>query len=398
MKTPMVKKVLGAIVNKGAKGRAWIQIAPGETVTLFDYQGAGIINHIWMAGVVSRSAYVRQSHKIEMFWDGEEKPAVSAPLGDFFGTALGELKPFESALFVSPEGKSLNSFVPMPFHKRGRIEITNESKFHSMLWYEIKMLQLDNLPEDTLYFHVYWNRVPKTTGEGDYVILPKVAGTGRYLGTNIGLIGNPELINQYSWFGEGEVKIYLDGDTDLPTLVGTGTEDYIGTGWGQNVFDNAYFGATVAIKDVDKKIDRHAFYRYHIADPVYFHEDVKVTIQTYGAMAYREIVKLNAAGADLQIGSVLDARKQNILELETAVDFYNLYDIEGGLDAVSDEVKARLNGAYYWRKGDDVSATAYFYLDRPSSELPRFSNTKLSALGISVTEKEAKETAGIQQD
>lgn len=395
---PNGEKGAGGTVNKGAKGRAWIQIAPGETVTLFDYQGAGIINHIWMAGGVSRSPYLRQSHKIEMFWDGAEKPAVSAPLGDFFGTALGELKPFESALFVSPEGKSMNSFVPMPFHKRGRVEITNGSKFHSMLWYEIKLLQVDSLPEDTMYFHAYWNREPKTTGEGDYVILPKVQGVGRYLGTNIGLIGNPELMNKHSWFGEGEVKVYLDGDTDLPTLVGTGTEDYIGTGWGQKVFDNAYFGSAVSVKNLETKEDRYAFYRYHIADPVYFHQDIKVTIQTYGAMAYREIAKLNAAGANLRIGSVLDPHKQNILALDKAVDFYNLNDIEGGLDALSDEVKARLRGAYYWRKGDDVSATAYFYLDKPSSSLPRFNDTALSALGIPVRPVKKVKTAGIQQE
>lgn len=387
-------KGAGGTVNKGAKGRAFIEIAPGEKVTLFDFDGTGIVNHIWMAGSPSMSPYHRRALKLEIFWDDAEKPAVSAPLGDFFGMALGDLVPFESVLFVSPEGKSLNSFVPMPFHRNARIELTNHAEHYVPLWYEVDLLQVERLPEDIMYFHVYWSRIPETKGDGDYVVLPRVKGVGRYLGANVGLIGNPLLMNEMSWFGEGEVKIFLDGDTDLATLVGTGTEDYVGTGFGQGKFDNAYFGSPVSIKDLEKKEDRYAFYRYHIPDPVYFHQDISVTLQTMGNMKYPELAALNAAGAGLEVVSLFDGHDQPLTALKKDIEFYKFYDLESGVDGLSEEVLNR-GWANYWRKGDDVSATAYFYLDSPASDLPRYTDPALGTFGIPKEPDEEREGSSI---
>src|SRR5262249_40953488 len=145
--------------------------------------------------------------------------------------------------------------------------------------------------DDVLYFHAFWTRVVKPELKKDFAILPAVNGKGRYLGMNMGVITDP--VYQKSWWGEGEVKIYLDGDKDLPTLNGTGTEDYIGTGWGQGVFAHQYQGCLVA----DEAQRQWAFYRYHVPDPVYFQQRCEVTIQVMGGdmlPKVREYVKNGA--------------------------------------------------------------------------------------------------------
>jgi hypothetical protein len=141
------------------------------------------------------------------------------------------------------------------------------------VWYDINYTEVKRQPTDAMYFHATWQREPRTELGKDFEILPRVRGKGRYLGANLGVIGGPEY--RGTWFGEGEVKVYLDGDTTLPTLVGTGTEDYIGTGWGQGEYRGRIHGSTVS----DSTNDLYAFYRYHLDDPVYFHEDCRVTIQ-----------------------------------------------------------------------------------------------------------------------
>lgn len=379
---PRGEKGAGGTTNEGAKGRAFIGIAPGETVTIFDAKGAGVINHIWMAGTQSFTPLQRRMHKIEMFWDGAEKPAVSVPLGDFFGMANGDLVAFESVMFSSPEGRSFNSFVPMPFRTSGRIELTNEGPYHSLVWYEVDYLIVDALPEDALYFHAYWSRDPKTSGEVDYVILPKVEGRGRYLGANIGLIGNPDLITELSWFGEGEVKIFLDGDDELATLVGTGTEDYVGTGFGQGAFDGLYFGSPISDKNLENKTDRYAFYRYHVPDPVYFHQDIRITIQTMGNMNGADLMARNKAGGGFVAVSLFNSKGQpSIAHLRNKIDFIKLLEENRDLSSFDEDVLAE-SYVNYWRKDDDVSATAYFYLDRPDSDLPRYTDPELALLGI----------------
>ena len=164
-----------------------------------------------------------------MNWDNATDPAVSSPLGDFFGVGLGRRTAFECALFSDPEGRSFNCFVPMPFRTAARMTLTNESdKDLVRLAYDVNLLiDVEHTPE-TLYFHSYWHReAPNALGR-DFLILPRVAGSGRLIGCNLGVIENP--VYHEAWWGEGEVKCWF-GDDEHPTLCGTGAEDYIGTGW-----------------------------------------------------------------------------------------------------------------------------------------------------------------------
>ncbi len=354
----------GGIANKGAKGNAFFIIAPGEKKIIFDVKGAGIIKRIWLSGSIAKNVEQKRSVRLDMFWDNAAKPAVSAPVGDFFGLGLGLRASYESSLFSSPEANSYVCAVPMPYRTAARIELTNESPSYVLLWYDINFLKLQEQEDNALYFHAFWNRNPKTELGKDYEILPKVNGIGRYLGANIGVIGNP--IYKGTWFGEGEVKVYLDGDKNLPTLVGTGTEDYIGTGWGQKQFHQQHSGSLLA----DTKNDLYAFYRYHTIDPVYFHKDCRVTIQQIGSAPIEGIKKLLAKKPQIKIVWRLEGNgAADITNIQGKAPEQVLYlDINQNFDTT--KINFSESGFANFYRSDDVSATAYFYLDKPASELP----------------------------
>ncbi|MCG8306920.1 MAG: DUF2961 domain-containing protein [Cytophagales bacterium] len=349
------EKGRGGMTNKGAKGDAFSMIGPGDTLVIFDQRGPGIITKMWVANSFGWTQENRRKVSIHMYWDGATKPAVSAPFTDFFGIGLGLMRPFENVFFSMPEGRSFNCAVPMPFRKSGKIEIVNESDKFLMFYYKINMVRVPELDDDTMYFHAFWNRDTTTARGVDYAILPRVQGRGRYLGTNIGVIGNERY--RGTWFGEGEVKIYLDGDRELPTLVGTGTEDYIGTGWGQGEYVNKIQGSTVS----DRTHDIYTFYRFHTYDPVYFHRDCKVTIQQIGNSQKANIIRMNEEGADITpVWSYVEADGY-----DAAKRYLDMDDPP----AVTDEEFPGGTSTNFYRS-DDVSATAYFYLDKPSSDLP----------------------------
>ena len=248
----------------------WIDV--GETKTVFDVKGSGMIHRMWFT-IRDRSPEMLRSLKLEMYWDNAEKPAVSVPFGDFFSIGLGKKTSFENAFFSDPEGRSFNCRIPMPFRKAGKITITNESPIQlELIFYDINYSLNLRHDREVLYFHSYWNREQKTELAKDFEILPKVQGKGRFLGTNIGVIENS--VYEGSWWGEGEVKMYIDGDTDYPTLSGTGTEDYIGTAWGQGKFNHLNQGCLIAGEE-----GQWCFYRFHVPDPVYFYSECRVTIQ-----------------------------------------------------------------------------------------------------------------------
>ncbi|MBE7178903.1 MAG: DUF2961 domain-containing protein, partial [Mucilaginibacter polytrichastri] len=288
---PAAAKGMGARENNGAKGHPSQGIAPGETLVLLDAKGSGIINRIWMT-VMDRSPEMLRSLRLEMFWDGEKKPAVSVPLGDFFGVGLGRTAKFHNAFFADPEGRSFLCFIPMPFKTSARIQITNDSqKRLSHLFYDVNFQSQKISGKNGLYFHACWRRDTATTLGKDFSILPEVKGRGRFLGMNMGVIANPAYGEL--WWGEGEVKMFLDGDSRYPTLAGTGAEDYIGTGWGQGEFFNDFSGSLVA----DAKKNEWAFYRYHVPDPVYFSSGIRVTIQQMGSGKKADVLALQKKGA-----------------------------------------------------------------------------------------------------
>jgi len=342
------EKGAGGKENKGAKGHAFDQIPAGGSVDLVDMEGSGTIRRIWLT-LSDRSPEMLRSLRLEMYWEESPDPAVSAPLGDFFGVGLGRRVPFESALFSDPEGRSFNCIVPMPFKKHARIVVHNDAASPVVIFYDVDIL-LEDHGRDMLWFHAYWSRDQQTTLEEDFEILPLVEGSGRFLGTNIGIQADPVYGN--SWWGEGEVKIYLDGDGAHATLVGTGTEDYVGTAYGQGTFDHLYQGSPV----IDQEAGLFAFYRYHIPDPVFFHEDIRVTIQQIGGAMKDQVAKMLEDGAVLRPVSIHnDEGFQGLMDLKEPV---NLRDPE------------QTNGWTNFYRQDDVSATAYFYLDRPQNNLP----------------------------
>lgn len=356
-----------AMTNKGAKGDAFSMIGPKDTLKILDYNGAGIITKIWSA---CSFGWTKENHRklsILMTWDDADKPAVAVPFTDFFGVGLGLMRPFENEFFAMPEGRSFNCSVPMPFRKAAKIEIVNDTDQFIMFYYKINMVEVPVLDDDVLYFHAFWNRDTATVKGVDYEILPKVKGKGRYLGTNIGVIGNEKY--RGTWFGEGEVKIYLDGDQKFPSLSGTGTEDYIGTGWGQGEYVNRIQGST----ESNKEHDLYTFYRFHTYDPVYFHDDCRVTIQQIGNSVKSKIIALNEAGADLTpVWSYVEKKGYDAAQ--------RYLDMENPPELQSEEFPEGVSTNFY--RSDDVSATAYFYLDRPSSELPGLASTDLRTVHI----------------
>jgi len=371
---PTGGKGAGGKTNRGAKGMAFIVVEPGATAALADIQGAGIIQRMWLSGTIPRNEEQRRLVRLEMYWDGARTPAVAAPIGDFFGVGLGLLVPFESALFSSPEGRSYNVTIPMPFRKGAKVLLVNESKAHALVWYDINYTQVRRHPRDVLYFHASWRRELKTELGRDFEILPRVRGKGRYLGANIGVVGGPEY--RGTWFGEGEVKVYLDGDTQWPTLVGTGTEDYIGSGWGQGEYRGRIHGSLVS----DSANDLYAFYRYHIDDPVYFHRDCRVTIQQMGNTSTARVRELLAQGVELEPVWVLDTHGGDVLNLTgRAPDVHLLLD-RPDLPAFDDPQHPQ-GGCNFYRR-DDVSATVYFYLDRPENGLPGLAPAEVRLEGL----------------
>lgn len=330
--------------NNMAKGHAFDRIPTGTTVNLLDYDGAGIVNRIWIT-INDRSPDMLRSLVLRCYWDGSEKPAAEVPLGDFFSCG-SHLCRFENELFSSPEGRSFNSYVPMPFKKSAKITVTNESeKDLTHIFYDINMLAVDEPDSNALYFHCYWNRVKNTVPGEDYVILPKINGAGRILGASFEINANPIYGND--WWGEGEVKVYIDGDGKLPTLCGTGTEDYIGTGWGQGAFYNRYQGCPVA----DNENKRWIFYRLHIKDPIYFHSDIKYTIQVMGGGGANEVKKMLEKNIPLIPVSGDDG----------GMNFVHLYKTGKPLPE-----KGWVN--YY--RSDDFASIVWFYLDNNENQLP----------------------------
>ncbi|MBK9014647.1 MAG: DUF2961 domain-containing protein [Saprospiraceae bacterium] len=336
----------GGMENQSAKGHAFEPIEAGASATLLDVSGTGIVQRIWLT-VNDRSPEMLRSLRLEMFWDGEAKPAVSVPLGDFFSISHGQTMPFENALFSSPEGRSFNCFIPMPFRKGARIVVTNDSaKRLDLFFYDVDFQLVESLPADALYFHCHWRRELKTTLGEDFELLPNVAGQGRLLGVNMGLITAPEYGK--SWWGEGEVKIYLDGDGKYPTIVGTGAEDYVGSGWGLGKFINRTQGCPVA----NDSTRQWSLYRFHLDDALFFQKNMRATIQVLGGYMRDEVRKMVAPFIPVTVNVQAGCIKL----------------LEPGAPKLSDPNFP--DGWVNFYRSEDYCATAYFYLDKPVSNLP----------------------------
>lgn len=348
---PHGEKGAAAKELNGRKGHAFKHnIMPGEVFTLAHAENCqGIVRRMWMT-VQHRNKTDMLGLVIRMYWDGEEKPAVEAPLGDFFCQPWGMPTKFENAWFDNSEGRSFVCRIPMPFRKGFRITLTNESDVTCpYLFYDVNWTIKDDLKDNDCYFHSHYRREHKTTIKKDFEILPKTKGEGRFLGCTLGVIANK--IEYYNmWWGEGEVKMYIDGDTDYPTLCGTGTEDYIATAWGQGEFKCQWHGCPYA----DPINLKYGFYRLHGPDPVYFHKDIRVTIQQIGCPSPETDMFLKETGKSLEragLGTLSKADTENNIE-------------------------------FIFERSDDWCATAYYYLNSPVNDLPPIIPYKERILGL----------------
>jgi hypothetical protein len=259
-----------------------ININPLSTVTLAEIEGPGAIQHIWLT--VHPTKW--RSLVIRFYWDGEETPSVETPLGDFFCNGWGERCNISSLpVAVNPAG-GFNSYWEMPFRKSARVTLENLSDDPVNGFYYQFDYTLTEIPEDMAYFHAQWRRSNPLPYKSVHTLLEGVKGKGHYVGTYIAWG-----VNNCGWWGEGEIKFYMDGDDEFPTICGTGTEDYFGGAWNfehpkgeYGSFSTAFLGMPQVIKPdgLYRSQQRFGMYRWHIMDPIRFEEDLKVTIQALG--------------------------------------------------------------------------------------------------------------------
>lgn len=289
-------------LGKGRKGSPCLrEIQPGTTAILADIEGTGVISHIWVTvdnKTSEADCFMLRDLVLRMYWDDETEPSVESPLGDFFCCGFGVEYKIHSLPMVMIPKRGFNCYFRMPFGKRARITLENQHKNPvPAFFYQIDYILYDELPEDTEYFHAQWRRQPITQKGRDYVILDGVKGRGTYVGTCLQI----QTLERY-WWGEGEVKFYIDGDDEFPTICGTGLEDYFGGSWSfakydeagrmiEDTYSTAYLGYPFYSRNDglvknpyhnDDVPPMRAFYRFHIPDPVFFEEDLKVTVQQIG--------------------------------------------------------------------------------------------------------------------
>ena len=288
-------------LGPGRKGRPCIPIPVGESVVIADIEGPGVIRHLWftLARVTDEGPNVLRNLVLVMTWDDAERPAVEVPIGDFFGCGFAEVAYQRSAaMLVAPNG-GLNCYLPMPFASRARIELHNEHGGEvPYVFYQIDYSLEDSLPQGTMSLHAQWRRTNGDNALGeDHVILEGVSGPGSYVGTLVQLAQ----LERY-WYGEGEVKFYIDDDDALPTIAGTGLEDYIGGAWAfqdhlgavppptPQPFTALYAGYHQYVTEDSSQVSPyltgmpplHGMYRWHLPDPVRFTRALRVTLQQIG--------------------------------------------------------------------------------------------------------------------
>ncbi|MES1158743.1 MAG: glycoside hydrolase family 172 protein [Terricaulis silvestris] len=266
-------------LGPGRKGAPMRTIQAGERVQLADIAGGGTIRHIWMT--TENEPRILRGTVIRVWWDGQAHPSIEAPLGDFFGFAHGRTDPFQSAVHSVGEKASLNIWLPMPFREHARVELVNESGRAMSLFYSIDYTIGDAHPASVGRLHIAFRRENPTTLMRDFEIMPHRVGNGRYIGAVIGVrpLGTPPANATVDWWGEGEFKAYIDGDTTLPTINGTGSEDYAGLSYGLQHTPYLYHGANWIEAGGGNRI---SMYRWHLNDPIVWHHDIRITMQQIG--------------------------------------------------------------------------------------------------------------------
>jgi len=244
-----------------------VRVAPGQTITLLDYHGAGCVRRFWVTIAPRSDIAIHSQAILRMYWDGDEQPSVECPIGAFFGVGFGEQRDFVSQPLSETSG-GYNCHWPMPFHKSAHWTLTNGSdRTIEAFYYNIDFTALDSLPPDTRHFHAQFRRENPTNPTRNYTIL-ELAGEGHYVGTALFMAGKA------LYFLEGDEEVYVDGETE-PSIRGTGTEDYFGSGWyyDRGTFSAPYHGLVL------KEERRISTYRWHIEDPIPFRRSLRFTIE-----------------------------------------------------------------------------------------------------------------------
>ena len=269
----------GGQSHGGRKGAPARIVEPGERVVLADLDGPGTLRHIWMTFPPAPPEVMR-GLLIEVFYDGLDEPSVSTPCLDFFGLPHGRPVAYDSALTSVHEGRGYNAYFPMPFRKHVRVELLNASGRAQHFFYQIDYTLEPALPDAAGYLHVAFRRENPTVMRRDFVIVDGLRGPGRLLGCCVGV----RVLDEGVWYGEGEVKVYRDGDGGYPTICGTGLEDYVGSAWGMGPHSALYAGAPLIVQPPERRAqpDFVSFYRWHLPDPIVFERDLRVTIQQIG--------------------------------------------------------------------------------------------------------------------
>lgn len=268
-------------LGAGWKVNPYVEINGGETFTLAEIEGSGAIQHIWMTPTGNWNYSV-----LRFYWDDEKEPSVEVPVGAFFGMAWNKYAPLNSLAITVNPGSAFNCYWKMPFRKKCKITMENLNKDEPMrLYYQVDYV-LTQVSDDEGYFHAQYRR-SHPTSDAVHVILDGIKGKGQYVGTFMAL-GT----TNSGWWGEGEIKFYIDDDKDYPTMAGTGTEDYFCGSYNfenqvthqYETFSTAYAGLHQVIKPdgLYNSQQRFGMYRWHITDPVRFNKNLKITIQDIG--------------------------------------------------------------------------------------------------------------------
>lgn len=268
-----------ADLGKGWKARPCIELPAGQTTTLAEIVGPGVIQHIWIT--VAAKAY--RDCILRIYWDDEQSPSVDVPLGDFFACGHARRTKVNSLpVVVNPSG-GFNSYWPMPFRKSARIVIQNQHRetipgFFYQITYALKAV-----PEAAAYFHAQWRRSLTQRDRPEHVLLDGVKGQGHYVGTYLAWAALAS-----GWWGEGEMKFYLDDDQEYPSICGTGTEDYFGGAWGfygpdkrEEPYSTPFLGLPLVQRE-SGEVNRFGMYRWHVLDPIRFRQNLRVTVQALG--------------------------------------------------------------------------------------------------------------------
>jgi hypothetical protein len=359
---PTAARGSGGTAGGGRKGAASRLVHPGEEAQLADFRGTGVVRRFWLTYPPGTPAQMR-SVWLEIANDDAAEPSVVAPVPDFFAMPHGRPVSLDSALVSVHEGRGFNSYFPMPFRKAIRIVVHNHSDRELPIFFQLD-LTLGDVDPGCGFLHASFRRENPTTLRRDFVVEENLEGPGRFVGASIGIrpLGRPR-----SWYGEGEVKMFIDGDGEHPTICGTGLEDYVGSAWGMDAHQAQYAGVPLIVPGPDGA-EQPLFvslYRWHILDPIVFRSDLRVTLQQIGGTAFTSFEDFE------QFRAATQPAGRGWLTRADMLPAMRRHAEERGIVA---------EGLY--ERQDDVCSVAYTYCRKPQPVPPLDLHAAIADIGV----------------